>query len=143
MTGLYVETFSWEAETEETSTRPVGRCLTSVYLQYWRASLGTHLRHGRSLCSVAPSGQAPTPPSGAPKARGLRAKARTEQTSMLPRCAVIRHCPRDRVPIFTPDRRSHIQNFCRRSRRLLTPIVPGLCINRSTMMTGQTPFSLG
>ena len=31
---------------EETSTRPVGRCLTSVYLQYWRASSGTHLRHG-------------------------------------------------------------------------------------------------
>jgi hypothetical protein len=74
---------------EETSTRPVGRCPTSVYLQYWRASLGAHLRHGRPVCSVAPSSQAPTPPSGAPKARGLRAKARTEQSSMLPRCAVI------------------------------------------------------
>ena len=38
---------SWRAYLEETSTRPVGRCLTSVYLQYWRASSGTHLRHGR------------------------------------------------------------------------------------------------
>jgi hypothetical protein len=27
------------ASAEKTSTRPVGRCLTSAYLQYWRASL--------------------------------------------------------------------------------------------------------
>jgi hypothetical protein len=72
---------------EETNTRPVGRCLTSVYLQYWQGSLGTHSRHGRPVCSAAPSSQAPTPHSGAPKARGLTAKARTERSSMLPRCA--------------------------------------------------------
>jgi hypothetical protein len=30
-------------------------------------------------CSAAPSGQAPTPNSGAPKARGLTAKVRAEQ----------------------------------------------------------------
>src|SRR3989440_697741 len=42
----------------------------------------------RSLvCSVALSGQAPKPHSGAPQARGLTANARTEQTSVLPRCA--------------------------------------------------------
>jgi len=42
----------------------------------------------RSLvCSVALSGQAPKPHSGAPQARALTANARTEQTSVLPRCA--------------------------------------------------------
>src|SRR2546430_10663770 len=42
----------------------------------------------RSLvCSVALSGQVPKPHSGAPQARGLTANARTEQTSVLPRCA--------------------------------------------------------
>ena len=39
------------------------------------------------VCSVALSGQAPKPHSGAPQARGLTANARTEQTSVLPRCA--------------------------------------------------------
>src|SRR2546430_15581876 len=80
---------------EETNTRPVGRCLTSVYLQYWQASLGTHSRHGRPVCSAAPSSQAPTPHSGAPKARGLTAKARTERSSMLPRCASLSDTARE------------------------------------------------
>src|SRR5262245_40627176 len=56
-----------------------------------RVSFGTVLeadwRHGRRVCLAASSGQAPTPHSGAPKARGLTAKARTERSSMLPRCA--------------------------------------------------------
>src|SRR5262245_14382946 len=38
-------------------------------------------------CTGALSGQAPKPHSGAPQARGLTANARTEQTSVLPRCA--------------------------------------------------------
>ena len=38
-----------------------------------------HRRHGRPLCSAAPSGQASKPLSGAPKARGLTAKVRAEQ----------------------------------------------------------------
>src|SRR6266568_3152496 len=80
---------------EETSTRPVGRCLTSVYLQFWRASLGTHSRHGCPVCSVALSGQAPTPHSGAPKARGWTAKARTEQSSALPQCAWLSNTVRE------------------------------------------------
>src|SRR5439155_23683182 len=83
------------ALSEETNTRPVGRCLTSVYLQYWQASLGTHSRHGRPVCSAAPSSQAPTPHSGAPKARGLTAKARTERSSMLPRCASLSDTARE------------------------------------------------
>src|SRR6516162_5243107 len=45
-------------------------------------------RHDRhNLLGRAPSGQAPTPHSGAPKARGLTAKAPTERSSLLPRCA--------------------------------------------------------
>ncbi len=86
-TGAGAPTASRSAVDEETSTRPVGRCLTSVYLQYWRASSGTHFAAWCPLCSVALSGQAPTPHSGAPKARGLTAKARTEQSSALPQCA--------------------------------------------------------
>jgi len=39
------------------------------------------------VCSVALSGQAPKPHSGAPQARGLTANAPTEQSSVLPRCA--------------------------------------------------------
>ena len=42
---------------------------------------------GALVCSVALSGQAPKPHSGAPQTRGLTANARTEQTSVLPRCA--------------------------------------------------------
>src|SRR6266498_4473051 len=80
---------------EETSTRPVGRCLTSVYLQYWRASSGTHFAAWCPVCSVALSGQAPTPHSGAPKARGLTAKARTEQSSALPQCAWLSNTVRE------------------------------------------------
>ena|SRR6516164_3713390 len=48
------------------------------------------------LVLAAPSGQAPTPPSGAPKARGLTAKARTERSSAAMR-VVFGHCPRDQV----------------------------------------------
>src|SRR5262245_25347747 len=65
------------------SPRPVGRGPTG-------AKFGTayraHWRHGWRVCLAASSGQAPTPHSGAPKARGLTAKARTERSSMLPRC---------------------------------------------------------
>ena len=51
-----------------------------------------HERHctdgrGALVCSVALSGQAPKPHSGAPQARGLTANAPTEQSSVLPRCA--------------------------------------------------------
>ena len=42
---------------------------------------------GALVCSVALSGQAPKPHSGAPQARGLTANAPTEQSSALPRCA--------------------------------------------------------
>jgi hypothetical protein len=54
-------------------------------------------------CSAAPSGQAPTPHSGAPKARGLTARTRTERTSVLSVAMsdIIGHCPRDRASIFT------------------------------------------
>src|SRR5260370_29528418 len=52
------------------------------------ASLRTHWRHGRGVCSATPSGQAPTPHDGALKARGLTAKARTERSSMASRCAL-------------------------------------------------------
>ena len=38
------------------------------------------------ICSVALSGQAPQPRSGAPKARGLRANARTRATIPARRC---------------------------------------------------------
>jgi hypothetical protein len=37
------------------------------------------LGYGSPICSVALSGQAPKPRSGAPEARGLTANARTEQ----------------------------------------------------------------
>ncbi len=47
------------------------------------------------LCSVALSGQAPTPHSGAPKARGLTAKARTERSSALPQCAWLSNTVRE------------------------------------------------
>src|SRR5919201_1950278 len=43
--------------------------------------------HCSLVCSVALSGQAPKPHSGAPQARGLTENARTEKTSVLPRCA--------------------------------------------------------
>jgi hypothetical protein len=43
---------------------------------------GEHSRHGRPGSSAAPSGQAPTPHSGEPKARGLTAKVRTETSSV-------------------------------------------------------------
>src|SRR5438445_13046887 len=56
---------------------------------------GVHRRHGRPVCSAAPSSQAPTPHSGAPKARGLTAKARTERSSMLPRCASLSDTARE------------------------------------------------
>ena len=52
----------------------------------WRIVVG-HWRHGWRICSVAPSGQAPKPRSGAPQARGLTARARTELSWLLPRCA--------------------------------------------------------
>src|SRR5262249_44983698 len=70
-------------------------CLTSVHLQYWRGSSGAHLRRGCPVCSAALSGQAPAPHSGAPKARGLTAKARTEQSSALPRCAWLSNTVRE------------------------------------------------
>ena len=38
-----------------------------------------------AICSTVLSGQAPKPLSGAPKARGLTAKARIERPWMLPR----------------------------------------------------------
>ena len=38
-----------------------------------------------AICSTVLSGQAPKPLSGAPKARGLTAKARIERSWMLPR----------------------------------------------------------
>jgi hypothetical protein len=49
---------------------------------------GSHWRHGRPTCSGALSGQAPKPRSGAPKARGLTANARTELSFVWPRCAL-------------------------------------------------------
>src|SRR5262245_45561169 len=46
--------------------------------------------------------KSPTPHSGAPKARGLTAMARTERSFTLPqKHVVIGHCPTDRVPNFT------------------------------------------
>ncbi len=39
-------------------------------------------------CSIVLSGQAPRPPSGAPKARGLTVKARIERSWMLPRMLI-------------------------------------------------------
>ena len=50
------------------------------------ASSRGQCRHGHKICSAAPSSQAPTPHCGAPKARGLTAKARTERSSMVSRC---------------------------------------------------------
>src|SRR5262245_56762072 len=44
-------------------------------------------QHGYSICSAAPSNQAPTPHCGAPKARSLTAKARTERSLNLLQCA--------------------------------------------------------
>ena len=52
------------------------------------------LRHGCPICSAAPSGQAPKPHRGAPKARGLTAKARTE----LPSCAARQTLANNRPP---------------------------------------------
>jgi hypothetical protein len=49
---------------------------------------GSHWRHGRPTCSGALSGQAPKPRSGAPKARGLTANARTELSFVWPRYAL-------------------------------------------------------
>jgi hypothetical protein len=46
-----------------------------------------HRRTAALVCSVALSGQAPKPHSGAPQARGLTANARTERSSMSPQCA--------------------------------------------------------
>ena len=53
----------------------------------------------RRVCLAASSGQAPTPHSGAPKARGLAARARTERSSNVAAMGVVfGHCPRDQVP---------------------------------------------
>jgi len=46
-----------------------------------------HRRTAALVCSVARSGQAPKPHSGAPQARGLTANAPTEQSSVRSRCA--------------------------------------------------------
>jgi transposase len=51
----------------------------------FRASCMLALATRLTSCSAAPSGQAPTPHSGAPKARGLTARTRTERTSVLSR----------------------------------------------------------
>ena len=61
----------------------VGRTFALIFLSI----RGSHRRHGRLACSVALSGQAPKPLSGAPKARGLTANARTELSFVWPRCA--------------------------------------------------------
>jgi len=53
----------------------VGRTFALIFLSI----RGSHRRHGRLACSVALSGQAPKPHSGAPKARGLTANAQSEQ----------------------------------------------------------------
>ena len=48
------------------------------------------------------------PHFGAPKARGLTAKARTERSSVIAAMRVVfGHCPRDRVPDFTHKQRAH------------------------------------
>src|SRR6266568_5348507 len=102
---------------EETSTRPVGRCLTSVYLQYWRASSGTHFAAWCPLCSVALSGQAPTPHSGARKARGLTVKARTERSSV---CRDVRG-----YPTLSERSSTNFYSSGQRDReRHTTPLVP-------------------
>jgi len=61
----------------------VGRTFALIFLSI----RGSHRRHGRLACSVALSGQAPKPLSGAPKARGLTANAPTELSFVWPRCA--------------------------------------------------------
>ena len=67
-----------------------------------RSIVVRHWRHGHWTCSAAPSGQAPTPHCGAPQARGLTAKARTERHHVTAMRVVVGHCPRDRVPNSTP-----------------------------------------
>lgn len=59
----------------------------AVKMHHGRRIVDSHCRHGWRICSVAPSGQAPKPPGGAPQARGFTARARTELSSLLPRCA--------------------------------------------------------
>jgi hypothetical protein len=62
---------------KKTSTRPV-RTLSD-------SGVGTVLEHIGG--TVGGFGQAPTPHSGAPKARGLTTKAWTKRSPMLSRCA--------------------------------------------------------
>src|SRR5262249_31433996 len=62
----------------------VGRTFAFISLSI----TGLDRRHGRLACLVALSGQAPKPHSGAPKARGLTANARTELSFLWPRCAL-------------------------------------------------------
>jgi hypothetical protein len=47
-------------------------------------SRSRHRRHGEPVCLAAASGQAPRPPSGVPKARGLTAKLPPKRSSALP-----------------------------------------------------------
>jgi len=56
-------------------------------------TMEVHWRDGSSICSVALRSQAPQPRSGAPKARGLTANARTELQSSDRDTCPIGHCP--------------------------------------------------
>src|SRR5262245_33795377 len=58
-----------------------------------------HLNSGIQPRVILDRKVAPTPHSGAPKARGLAAKARTERSSNVAAMGVVfGHCPRDQVP---------------------------------------------
>jgi hypothetical protein len=65
---------------EKTSTPPVRHCPQKSAL-YCRAGISARA----AICSNVLNGQAPKPISGAPKARGLTAKARIERSWTLPR----------------------------------------------------------
>ena len=80
--------------------------------------VSVHWRHGCPTCSVAPSGQVPKPLCGAPKARDLTAKARTELPSIrrgtdtycpgIPDAEHYGHRHRQREP---PDGRGDVPHF--------------------------------
>jgi hypothetical protein len=63
-----------------------GECQNFCVRRFCEGGLGLrtsrmrhHQRHGQPLCLAVPSSQAPTPRSGAPKARGLTAKVRAKR----------------------------------------------------------------
>src|SRR5215469_10902477 len=84
-------------KTEKVSTRPVEHCPTNM-CRHCRRIVERQWQHGDSICSAAPSSQAPTPHCGAPKGAQLDCesadRAIIKVTAMR---VVLGHCPRDQV----------------------------------------------